>query len=218
MIPKIIHYCWFGGGAMSENEKRCIDSWKKMCPDYQVIRWDETNFNINMNLYVSEAYAQKKWAFVSDYVRLKVLFDYGGIYMDTDVEVIKSYDLLLSDRLFCCFEDYNNVSIGTLGSEKGNSFIKKLLESYEKRAFIKADKELDMTSNLKITTEILVNQYGLLLNGKLQILKDGMKIYPREYFIAKNYKTGEYNITDKTYAIHHYNASWQSDEYKLYKI
>jgi len=218
MIPKIIHYCWFGGARFSDNEERCITSWRNNCPDYQIVRWDETNFNIEENAYVKQAYLNKKWAFVSDYVRLKVLYDYGGVYMDTDVEVIKTYDSLLEHKLFCCFEDDNNVSIGTVGAEKGNGFVRELLDSYKNRTFIKSNKEMDMTTNLKIVTEKLVKDYDLLLDGNLQRLNDGIVIYPKDYFIAKNYKTGEYNITENTYAIHHYNGSWLSDDDKLYGL
>lgn len=217
MIPKKIHYCWFGGKPLTDEVRKCINSWREICPDYEIIRWDEKNFDVFENNYCREAYGERKWAFVSDYARLKILYENGGIYMDTDVEVIKSYDSLLSNKVFCCFEDNNNVSIGTFGAEKGNNFVKKLLDKYENRTFIKDNKELDMTTNLKIATELLVNQYSLLLNGNFQILRNEITIYPKEYFIAKNYKTGEYTITDDTYAIHHYNGSWQSKDDRIYR-
>ena len=218
MIPKKIHYCWFGKKPFSDSVGKCIESWKKYCPDYEIIEWNEENFDVNENKYCHEAYNAKKWAFVADYVRVKVLFDHGGIYMDTDVEVVRSYDALLKNKLFCCFEDNNNVSIGTLGVEKGNELLRILLDYYNKRSFVKQSGKLDMTTNVKIVTDILVNRYGLLKNGRFQILGNGINIYPQEYFIAKNYRTGDYNITKETYAIHHYNGSWMNADDKIYRM
>ena len=118
MIPKIIHYCWFGGKKKPENVEQYILSWKNKCPDYEIREWNENNFDIKSNCFCKEAYEKKKWAFVSDYARLAILYKYGGIYMDTDVEVIKPFDNLLTYQAFLCFESSKMVSIGTLGAKK----------------------------------------------------------------------------------------------------
>lgn len=218
LIPKIIHYCWFGGGDFPDEARRCIDSWKECCPDYQIVEWNESNFDVTQNDYCREAYENNKWAFVSDYVRVKVLFEYGGIYMDTDVEVIKSYDNLLGTGVFCCFEDINKVSIGTLGAEKNHIFLQQIISLYENRQFKKIDGTLDMTPNLEIVTSILVDEYSLELNGKYQCLNNEVYVYPKDYFIAKSYRTGELEITNNTYAIHHYSWSWgEADKKSLHE-
>ena len=214
MIPKIIHYCWFGGNPLNDDVKRYIDTWRKYCPDYEIIEWDESNFDVNENDYCREAYESKKWAFVTDYVRLKVLYEYGGIYMDTDVEVVKPYDELLEKKFFCCFEDDVKVSIGTFGAEPKCELLGKLLKKYQDIKFIRADGTMDMTTNLKIVTPLLVNEYKLSLNGKYQKLKDDINVYPMEYFIAKEYNTGFIRRTCDTYAIHHFAGSWLSQKEK----
>ena len=124
MIPKIIHYCWFGGKPLSPMARRCIDSWKKYCPDYQIKRWDETNFDLNSCTYIREAYEAKKWAFITDYVRLCVMYNYGGIYMDTDVEVLKNLDCFLSEKAFSGFESVDRIPTGIMASEKECPIIK----------------------------------------------------------------------------------------------
>lgn len=213
MIPKIIHYCWFGGNDLTDEVKKYIATWRKYCPDYKIIEWNEQNFDINCNEYAKEAYEAKKWAFVSDYARLKVLYEYGGIYMDTDVEVVKSFDDLLKCKAFMCFENDKSVSIGTLGVLRKSLLIKDFLLAYEDRHFKKVNGCYDTTTNLKIVTDILVRKYSLNTNGKLQVLND-IYIYPMEYFIAKEYKSGLIKKTQSTYAIHHYKGSWLSKQEK----
>ena len=134
-IPKIIHYCWFGGNPLSEMEMKCIASWRKNCPDYEIKRWDESNFDIHINQYVQEAYEAKKWAFVSDYARLYLLSEYGGIYMDTDVEIVQNLDRFLVHNAFTGFEDDNHIPTAIMGAEKGHRWIKYLLSYYDGRHF-----------------------------------------------------------------------------------
>ena len=214
MIPKKIHYCWFGGNPLPDDVRKYIATWKEYCPDYEIIEWNEQNFDIRCNDYVREAYEAKKWAFVADYARLKVLYDFGGIYMDTDVELVKSFDNLLNCQAFMCFENDRSVSIGTLGAEKNSSLVLEFLSVYQNRHFLKKNGSYDTTTNLKIVTKILTQNHGLKTNGNMQILGD-VYIYPMDYFIAKSYRLGWIQRTNNTYAIHHYSASWVNDEEKL---
>lgn len=214
MIPKIIHYCWFGGTPLSEDARACIDSWRRHCPDYEIREWNESNFDVHENTYCREAYEAKKWAFVADYVRLWVVLHYGGIYMDTDVEVVRSMDSLLGHTVFMGFESDHAVSLGTFGAEKGNSLIREFLSAYDMRRFCQPDGGFDMTTNLRIVTPILVHQYGLRLDGKEQSLREGVVVYPTEVFIAKDYYTGWILCDESTFSIHHYAASWLDHEEK----
>lgn len=137
MIPKKIHYCWFGGNPLPESAKKYIGTWKKYCPDYEIIEWNENNFDVTQNQYCKEAYEAKKWAFVSDYARLKVLYDFGGIYMDTDVEVVKPLDDLLQYNWFSGFESEKRIQTGTMGAGFNSTIIKIFLDDYKNRHFIK---------------------------------------------------------------------------------
>jgi len=144
MIPKIIHYVWVGGGPLTPLAEKCIESWKKFCPDYEIKRWDETNFDINQNIYCKEAYESKKWAFVSDYIRAKVLYDFGGIYLDTDVELVKNIDVLLQNDAFCGFENFRYVAYGLgFGSKKDNAVLSEMLEYYDRMEFLSEDGTLN---------------------------------------------------------------------------
>lgn len=220
MIPKVIHYCWFGKNEMPEKNKKCIESWKKIMPDYEIIEWNEDNYDITKCPYIKEAYDAKKWAFVSDYARLDICYNYGGIYLDTDVEVIKRFDDLLFLEGFCGFEiGKNNVSneVNTglvLGMKKGLEIGKILLNDYRNRHFkIDVDK-LDLIPCPVIQTETL-KKYGLKLNNSKQCIK-GLSIFPAEYFCPMNQYTGKTIVTNKTYSIHHYSASWflPADQYR----
>ena len=152
MIPKTIHYIWFGGNALPEEAKRCIESWRRHCPDYKIICWDESNFDLSCNEYVEEAYQAKKWAFVSDYVRLWVLVTYGGIYMDTDVEVLKSLDPFLGHKAFSGFESPDAIPTGIMACEKGFSLFKELLDDYDDRHFLRKDGSYDLNTNVVAIT------------------------------------------------------------------
>lgn len=213
MIPKKIHYCWFGGNPLPEKDKKCIESWKKYCPDYEIIRWDESNYDINKNLFMKQAYNAKKWGFVPDYARLDIIYNEGGIYLDTDVEIIKNLDPLLDNDGFMGFEGGESVSPGLgFGAKKGHPTIKKIMEIYENLEFIKEDGTYDLTPSPILNTEKM-KEMGCVINNKEQIVR-GIKIYPTEYFCPKDYVTGKLKITNNTYTIHHYNASWMSKKQK----
>jgi len=205
-IPKIIHYCWFGKKPLPKLAQKCIKSWQKYCPDYQIIRWDETNFDINSNLYVKQAYEAKKYAFVSDYVRLWVLYNYGGIYVDTDLEMVKNIDKFLIYDFFSGFENSNFVPTAIMGAVPHHPLIKELLDIYQSLSFIKLDGELDLTPNTVRITDYLVKNYNLKRNNTYQELKNGVFLYSHEYFCANDI-TG-LKITNNTYTIHHFQGSW----------
>lgn len=206
MIPKVIHYCWFGGNELSELGNRCIASWKELCPDYEIVRWDETNYDVNKNEYMKKAYENKKWAFVSDYARLDIIYRYGGIYLDTDVELIKSIDELLENKAFMGIGCTGGVSTGLgFGAEPGVQIIGDMRDSYDGISFINEDGTLNTVPCVKYQTELL-EQHGFVNEDKLQSVGD-ILIYPTEYFCPMHYKTGELNVTDKTYSIHHYEST-----------
>lgn len=207
MIPKIIHYCWFGRGPMPELALRCIESWHKYMPDYRYRLWNEDNFDLNSNEYVREAYSAQKYAFVTDYVRLFALYTEGGIYMDTDVEVLKPYDDLLGLTGFTGYEGSKFMPpvTGTMASEAGGQWVKEQLDAYVGLHFINADGTMDLTTN---TTRIAekMKRGGFVQDGKKQVYK-GMHIFPVEYFCPRQ-TTGEVMITENTYCDHHFMGSW----------
>jgi CDP-glycerol glycerophosphotransferase (TagB/SpsB family) len=211
-IRKIIHYCWFGGSPLPELAEKCIESWRKYCPDYEIMKWDESNFDINGNRYVSEAYEAEKWAFVADYVRLYALYHHGGIYMDTDVELIKNIDDFLKHSAFSGFEDDTYVSTAIMGSEKNHGWIEYLLSYYNGRNFVKEDGSFDLTTNVETISAMTREKYKLILNNTYQELETGIAIYPKDYFCPKSFENGKINITKNTCCIHYFNASWWSDE------
>lgn len=206
-IPRIIHYCWFGRGEKSAKIKKCIKSWRTYLPDYQVIEWNEDNFDVGMNKYAQEAYAAKKYAFVSDYARLYALYHRGGIYMDTDVEVIRSLDRFLVHEAFSGFEDGVCLQSGTIGAVAGHPWIGQLLDGYANRSFVLSDGSLDLTTNTAVMTKDAAAR-GLNLNGTYQVLEEGIVIYPRTYFSPYDYINGANYITNDSYTIHHFAKSW----------
>lgn len=220
MIPKKIHYCWFGGNAIPERDLKCMESWKKFCPDYEIIRWDESNYDITKNRYMKEAYEAKKWGFVPDYARLDIIYEHGGIYLDTDVEIIRNIDDLLENRAFMGFEvggKFINFGLG-FGAEKNMPLIKELMtDVYSDRPFKIGEGEFDTTPSPVINTEFLVEK-GLERNNTLQEV-EGMVIYPVEYFCPIDYTTNILSKTPNTYSIHHYCASWhEPEEHKIVAI
>lgn len=219
MIPKKIHYCWFGGNPLPELAVKCIESWKKCCPDYEIIEWNESNFDINCCDYVKEAYQAKKWAFVSDYARFKILYENGGLYFDTDVEIIKSFDDIISKSGFMGRESNKDMSVAPglgLAASPGLELYRELLETYQNLHFINNDGTLNLKTVVEYTTEILL-KHGLKDTKEIQQIA-GINIYPEEYFCPMNYDTGEVILTENTYSIHHYTASWynKTEEYSLY--
>ncbi len=205
MIPKKIHYCWFGKKEKTQLTKRCIASWKKHCPDYEIIEWNEENFNIDLNPYTRMCYQQKKYAFLSDYVRLLVVEKHGGIYFDTDVEVLKALDPLLNTDAFFGFEDRLHINTGIgFGAESGNCMVKQMIREYDELLDGKKG-----TRGCPILNTRALQKYGLLLNGNYQVLK-GAEIYPRDYFNPYDDPTGVINKTENTYSIHWFAKSWMS--------
>jgi mannosyltransferase OCH1-like enzyme len=213
-IPKIIHYAWLGGGVIPENDKKCIESWRKFCPDYEIKRWDESNYDTAKNVYMKEAYQSRKWGFVSDFLRLDVVYNYGGIYFDTDVELVRNIDELLHNEAYAGFEIaakntvYVNFGLG-FGAVAAHPTIKKIMDTYTDLHFIKSDGSLNLVTCPIYQTRVL-QQLGLSIENKIQNM-NGFVIYPTEYFCPLNCCTGEINITDNTYSIHHYSASWMSE-------
>ena len=213
MIPKKIHYCWFGGNPLPEKDKKCIESWKKFCPDYEIICHDESNYDISKNKFMKEAYDAKKWGFVPDFARLDIIYNEGGIYLDTDVEIIKNMDDLLDNAAFMGFEDGKHVSPGLgFAAEKKHPGIKKLLSIYDNVSFIKEDGSYNLTPSPILNTNKLI-EFGLKQNDKIQKVLD-ITIYPTEYLCPKSFETGQLNITNNTYSIHHFNMSWFSEKDK----
>lgn len=213
MIPKIINYCWFGSKQVSESAQKCIDSWKKFCPDYQIIRWDESNIDIDSVRYMKECYKKNAWGFVPDVARLQIIYNHGGIYLDTDVELIKSLDPLLKNEAFIGFENQKMVNLGLgFGAEKGNIVIKKLLDDYNNLHFINDDGSLNRVASPAIQTKSL-KELGLKSNGQKQVIK-GLTVYPSEFFTGIDFNTGLSTKTEKTFSIHHYDGSWLSPEEK----
>jgi hypothetical protein len=206
-IPKTIHYCWFGGKGKPELVKKCIESWKKNLIDYEIIEWNEENFDIQCCTYVNEAYVSGKFAFVSDYVRVHALYHFGGIYLDTDVEVFKTFDDFLHHDSFWGFEQENYIATSTIGAAKGNALIKMFLDSYQNKKFINEDGSLDSLTNVAIITEILKKK-GLKPNGEYQEIAGYGSFYPQTYFSPYDYINCRNVITEKTHAMHHFYKSW----------
>ncbi len=207
-LPKTIHFCWFGGNPLPEEAKLCLESWKKYCPDYQIVEWNEKNFDVFSCHYAAQAYEANMWAFVSDYARIKILYEQGGVYMDVDVELIKNIDPLLRDKAFMGFEAGLFVNSGLIaGSIPNLSIFRELINKYEKKyEFINSDGTLNLTPCVEYQTELLM-KYGLKKENIIQVVED-MKIYPIEYFSPFNHYTGRLNITEETYSIHKYAGTW----------
>lgn len=207
MIPKVVHYCWFGRGEKPELAKKCIASWKTFLPDYEIKEWNEDNFDINCNQYVKEAYESRKFAFVTDYVRLFAIYTEGGVYMDTDVEVLKTFDPFLHHHAFSGFETDGNVPTGMMAAEKGSVWAKELLDMYDNRKFIMADGSFDMTTNTTVITKYMLGK-GLVLNNRYQDFPGLCTMYPAEFFCPKDHRTGKIKCTHNTVCIHHFAGTW----------
>ena len=214
MIPKVIHYIWFGNNPHTPIQNRCIESWSHYAPDYKIIRWDETNCDVNETVYTSQAYAEKKWAFVSDYFRFKILFLFGGFYIDTDVELHQSIEFLCDHKAFFAFEKQDFVNAGFMGSTPGHPIIKCILSSYKDDVFIFRNGNYNLLTIPLRTTKAL-RRIGLALNGSKQHLKSEVMIFPVNY-LTLNMEDGH------SVAEHHYEASWsdkkRAKSYKSYLI
>lgn len=208
-IPKIIHYCWFGNNPIPSQHQKYIDGWKRLCPDYEIIEWNEKNYNIEKNQYMKQAYEAKFWGFVPDYARKDILYNYGGIYLDTDVEMICSFDELLYQDGFCAFvRDLVAFGLG-FGARKGLPIIKELRDMYNDVVFeFKSFREIKIGPEYE--TEKLV-EFGLKRNGEYQIV-EGLTVYPTEVLSGTNVYNDQYLKTNRTYSVHHYAGSWADDE------
>lgn len=208
-IPKVIYYCWFGKGSMPSLAEKCIESWRKYCPQYKIVCINEENFDITQNKYAKQAYEAGKWAFVSDYARLKVLYEQGGVYFDTDVELIKPIDKLIEENGYMGFDDNGVVSTGLgFACEKGNEAVGAMLADYDDIPFILPDGSYDLTPCPDRNTKVLLN-LGMDINNKNQIFM-GIRMLPEDFLCPMKYYTGKKKITKNTYSIHHFSASWIS--------
>ena len=218
MIPKIIHYCWFGHNPLPKSAVKCIDSWRKFFPDYEIKEWNEDNYNVNAIRYTREAYAAKKYAFVSDYARFDILYREGGVYFDTDVEVIRSMDDILALGAFMGMErDYDGdftVAPGRgLGVNPGLGLYRDILDKYSGMSFVKPDDTLNMTPIDRHITPVLI-AHGLKPGpGILEV--EGVRIYPTEYFNPKSVDDGRIRLTSNTRTIHHFADSWHTPKERL---
>lgn len=213
-IPKIIHYCWFGRGEKPTKVIQTVENWKRILPDYQVIEWNEENFDINFTEYTRQAYEHKKYAFVSDYVRLFALYQMGGIYLDTDVEVIGSFDGFLDEKAFMSFESSCSLCTAVIGAEKESTFIGELMDLYGKMSFVDECGNPDMKPNSERIFETLFSDKQI---RDRKISLENATIYPVDYFCAKDYKTYRSLRTDRTVTIHTLDASWYPWKRKVKK-
>lgn len=216
MIPKVIHYCWFGRGQMPQLALKCIESWKKFLPDYEIKEWNEDNFDLDMYPYVREAYDNRKFAFVTDVVRLYALYHEGGIYMDTDVEVLKSLDSFLHHHAFSGFENDRNIQTGIMASEKGGRWAKENLDYYNGRHFVKSDGTFDLTTNV-VTITNYMKPLGLKQNNTYQDFPGLITFYPKDYFCPIEHEGHVLKLTRNTVCIHHFAGSWISGKHLLKK-
>ena len=214
MIPKIIHYCWFGRKPMPRLARICIRSWKKYCPDYEFKLWNEENFDFSLYPYAKEAYEAGKYAFVTDVVRLYALYHEGGIYMDTDVELFKPVDSFLHHHAFSGFEAEDRVPTGIMASEKYGTWAKENLAYYDGKHFLTENGSPDTTTNVSIITAYMLNK-GLILNNTYQDFEGLFTMYPKDFFCPKDFISQEMDITSNTVCIHHFNMSWLSETVRL---
>ena len=206
-IPKKIHYCWFGEGDMPEKNKRCIESWKRTCPEYEIVRWDESNYDWTKNKYMKQAYESKKWGFVPDYARLDIVYSNGGIYLDTDVELIKKPDELLIYDGYMGFQRNFWIALGLgFGAKKENLLIRQLRDYYNEIDFIDEHGMINLKAAPYYQTMFL-KEKGIKCNNMLQMYKDNL-ILSTDYLDPLGYKNGRLHITDNTISIHHYDESW----------
>ena len=208
MIPKIIHYCWFGHNKLPSDTRRFIETWKKFCPDYEIKEWNESNFNIDCCKFVRQAYDNKAWAFVSDYARLKIVYDNGGIYLDTDVELLKNLDFLLDNSFFACVSQIENLCNSGLGygAEQGNPVVRKMMEVYESMEFDPARKNEIACPNIN---DAIIKSLGYKLSDDV-VDVNGMTILPPRYMDPLATGDSKTLLCDDTISIHHYSASWTS--------
>ena len=216
-IPKIIHYCWVGGNPKPQSVLYCIESWKRCCPDYEIREWNETNYDFTKNEYMRQAYEAKKWGFVPDYARLDIVYEHGGIYLDTDVEMVRSFDHLLEHECFFGFEDtgdgeyYVNCGHG-FGAAPHHEAVKNARDLYDRLNFTNGDGSLNLLASPYYTTQSL-RQLGLVQENRDQALP-GVQICASDVLCPKNFRTGKLHQTSRTVSIHHFTASWVDEKIK----
>ena len=200
MIPKIIHYIWVGGKEKPADIKRCIDTWKKHLEGYKVIEWNESNFDIEQHPFVKAAYEAKKWAYVSDYIRAYAIYNYGGIYMDTDILLLDNFDDFLNHRAFVGFENPNYPFTAAFGAEKGHPLVKDMLDYYDELDTYHFDFKNNNTISV---SDILINKYGCKVGNMYQILKEGIAVYPDTILC---------NPSEKSVSIHVFTGTWLDEK------
>lgn len=216
MIPKTIHFCWFGQNEKPALVKKCIESWRLKCPDYRIVEWNEDNFDLSENAYAKEAYAAQKWAFVTDYARLKIIYSCGGIYLDTDVELLKSLDALLPNKAFLGLEDTGKIATGLgFGAEAGNPVIGEMLQDYGDIHFENPDGSLNTLPCPVRNTESILHRLPTKMDYDRIINIQDATIYPREYFCPLSADGTTMLKTENTYSIHWFTASWLSENEKI---
>lgn len=217
MIPKTIHYCWFGGKSKPESVRKCIASWRKYCPDYEIKCWDESNFDVDQNSYTKITFKLKKYAYLTDFARLKIIYENGGIYFDTDVELIKPIDKLIDRGPFMALEQKGRVNTGLgIAAEKKNPFIRKNMNYYLRHNF-ETNGAFQTEICVKITTKLLVDEGFDYTKDNLQKV-DGIYIYPTDFFSPIKLGTNKLKLTHNTVAVHHYDASWYTGNKILRKV
>lgn len=213
LIPKKIHYCWFGNNPIPDKYKKWMESWHKYCSDYEIIEWNESNYDVTKNPYMKRAYENRKWGFVPDYARLDIIYNYGGIYLDTDVELIANFDDLLYQKGFMGFEKNKYINLGLgFGGVQGLKILKDMMEVYNEISFVNDDNSLNLKASPSYSTDVLRGK-GLKLNGEYQIVED-LTIFPEKTFSGKSISTRRIRLTDYSKSIHHYDGSWVSKEEK----
>lgn len=216
MIPKVIHYCWFGRNEKPLSVKKCIDSWKTYCADYLIVEWNEDNFEYAQNDYAREAYEAKKWAFVTDFARLWIVYNYGGIYLDTDVELIKPFDDMLDNKAFFGLEDTNYIATGLgFGAEKRNPIVKMMLNDYDSIRFKKEDGSFDELACPLRNTRAIKHLLPKDMDYDVITTINHARIYPKEYFCPLSADGSIMKKTQNTHSIHWFTASWLSEEEKV---
>lgn len=212
MIPKIIHYCWLSGDSIPHKLQKCMDSWKKYLPDYKFMLWDLNRFNIDQSIWVKQAFEAKKYAFAADYIRLYAIYNYGGIYMDMDVEVVKSFDDLLCYPCLLGMESKEGIEAGIFGATIYNSYINNCLKHYTNREFILGENLFDLRPLPTIMLEVAKKNYNIINRRGNELLgfynQNDLYVFQFEYLTAKDFKTGEIKATNNTYSIHHFAGSW----------
>lgn len=213
VIPKVIHYCWFSGKEIPDEFKRNIEGWERCCPGYEIRRWDESNYDVGKNPYMAAAYEHKKWGFIPDYARLDILYHQGGIYMDTDVELVRNLDELLYQPAFCGVEKWGNINMGGCsGAVAHHPMLWEMLQEREKISFIKEDGSLNLETCGIYETRPFIRA-GMRIDNQVQNI-GGMTVYSSDYFHPYDYMSGELTVTENTFSIHHFNGGWLDQKAK----